>query len=124
MRQTIIFHAPKPKPRLKLLQRADAGQLPPLQLNSRDLAIIEAVYSFRALTTPQIEALLFPGDCDGFQPQAKAPRSGKTNRCRHRLKLLFHHGYLYREELPVPLTYGRNRWFTSWTSGGKTALCD
>ncbi len=106
------------------MKRAEADQLPPLQLTPRDLAIIEAVYSFRALTTPQIETLLFPGDGEKFQPNAKNPQSGKTNRCRHRLKLLYHHGYLYREELPVPLTYGRKPLVYFLDKRGKTALCE
>lgn len=131
MPETTIFHASPPppppppaaKPRLKLLKRAATPQLPPLNLTPRDLAIIEAVYAFRALTTPQIETLLFPGDQAHFQTNAKNPRSGKTNRCRHRLKLLFHHGYLYREELPVPLSYGRKPLVYFLDKKGKTALC-
>jgi hypothetical protein len=127
MFQKTIYHAPdsvkRPKHRLKLLKRAEADQLPPHAPTPRDLAIIEAVYSFRALTTPQIETLLFPGDSEKFQPNAQTPQSGKTNRCRHRLKLLYHHGYLYREELPVPLTYGRKPLVYFLDKRGKTTLC-
>ena len=111
MVKSIIYQSSAPKPstppkkRLKLLKRAKAELLPALRLTPRDIAIIEAVYSFRALTAPQIEALLFPGDVQRFKPNAKNPQSGKTNRCRYRLKLLYHHGYLYREELPVSLLW-------------------
>ncbi len=124
MVQQIIFNASKftTKPRLKMLRRATADRLPPLQLTRRDLAIIEAVYAYRTLTTPQIETLLFPGDNQKIQATAQNPHSGKTNRCRHRLKLLFHHGYLHRTELPVPLAYGRRPLVYFLDKKGKTAL--
>ena len=112
-----------PVPRLRLLRRADESHLPPIRLTPRDLAIIEAVYSFRALSTPQIERLLFPGNPQDIQANVKDPGSGKTNRCRHRLKLLYHHGYLYREELPVPLTQGRRPLVYFLDKKGKDALC-
>ncbi|MCB0171323.1 MAG: replication-relaxation family protein [Anaerolineae bacterium] len=94
-----------------------------MRLTHRDLAIIEAVYAYRALTTPQIEKLLFPGDQSQFQVHAKQPSSGKSNRCRHRLKLLFHHGYLYREELPTPLAMGRKPLIYFLDKQGKETLC-
>lgn len=123
MLPTILPQTPSPSPRLKLLKRAEANQLPPLQLTPRDIILIEAVYSFRALTTPQIEALLFPGNQEKIQPGAKNPQSGKTNRCRHRLKLLYHHGYLHREELPLPLNDGRKPLVYFLDKRGKEALC-
>jgi hypothetical protein len=123
MSQTILFQATPPKPRLKLLKRALADQLPPLKLTPRDLAIIEAVYAFRTLTTPQIETLLFPGNHEQFQFQAKYPQSGRINRCRHRLKLLYHHGYLSRQELPTPLTYGRKPLVYFLDKRGQETLC-
>lgn len=110
-------------PRLRLLRRAEIDHLPALHLTPRDVAVIEAVYSFRALTTPQIETLLFPGEQDKIQPTAKHPQSGRTNRCRHRLKLLYHHGYLKREELPVPLSYGRKPLVYFLDKKGKEVLC-
>jgi hypothetical protein len=67
--------------------------------------------------------LLFPGNDEQFQPQAKQPQSGKTHRCRHRLKLLYHHGYLDREELPVPLAYGRKPLVYFLDQRGKETLC-
>jgi hypothetical protein len=121
-----LIYAPSttpPVPRLRLLRRADEAHLPPIRLTPRDLAIIEAVYSFRALSTPQIERLLFPGNPQDIQANVKDPGSGKTNRCRHRLKLLYHHGYLYREELPVPLTQGRRPLVYFLDKKGKDALC-
>lgn len=124
MADLLIFHPSAPSPRLRLLQRAEADQLPSFkQPTRRDVAIIEAVYAFRALTTPQIETLLFPGDQTQCQPNAKQPYSGRTNRCRHRLKVLYHYGYLHREELPVPLSYGRKPLVYFLDKRGKEFLC-
>lgn len=53
-------------------------------MTARDLAIIEAVYGYRVLTSAQIEALLFA--------------QTSVAQCRNRLRLLFAHGYLYRAE--------------------------
>lgn len=124
MAQTIIYQSSQARPRLKLLKRAETELLPALHLTPRDAAIIEAVYAFRALTTPQIETLLFPGQQQKFQPEAKQPLSGRTNRCRHRLKLLYHHGYLHREELPTLLSQGRKPLVYFLDKKGETALCD
>lgn len=126
MSRHVIYRAvsKKASPRLKLLKRAGTEQCPPHQLTVRDLALIEAVYAYRALTTPQLETLLFPGDQTRLQPQARQPRSGKTNRCRHRLKLLFHHGYLYRAERPTPLSQGRRPLVYFLDKRGRAALCD
>lgn len=59
-----------------------------------------AIYNYRALTTPQIETLLFSPDNGQEHPT-------KTSRVRHRLKLLFHNGYLFRDEQPMKLNEGR-----------------
>lgn len=82
--------------RLKTLQRAETDQLPALRLTKRDGEIIKAVYEHRAMTTPQIEALLFP-------PNGEDRAYGKKTRCQLRLKLLYHHGYLWRDEQPTKL---------------------
>jgi Replication-relaxation len=50
----------------------------------RDIAIIEAVYRYRVMTSTQIEALLFPATTSA--------------QARLRLRLLFQNGYLYRDE--------------------------
>jgi hypothetical protein len=85
--------------RRKTLERASEDQLPPLRLTQRDRQIINAVYTHRMLTTSQIGRLLFSSDSD-------LPYGG-LKRCQHRLKLLFHHGYLYRDEQPIKLSEGR-----------------
>jgi len=48
----------------------------------------------RALTSEHIRALYFP------------TKAGQTH-CQIRLKLLFHHGYLFRDEQPTKLAEGR-----------------
>src|SRR5690349_4952738 len=82
-------------------QRQAGRALPPFRLTVRDLAILQAVAQYRALTSPQIVALFFPTG-----PAARA--LGKINpRCQHRLQLLYHYGYLYRDEQPQKLSDGR-----------------
>ena len=83
-----------------MTKRAQKRILPGFRLTERDVKTVMAVYNYRALTTPQIETLLFPPDNGQTHPT-------KTSRVRHRLKLLFHHGYLFRDEQPVKLHEGR-----------------
>ena len=87
------------KRRRKLLTRTTDDERPSLRLTSRDLEIIRAVYEYRALTTPQVHALLFANPA-GSQRVTMV-------QCQHRLKLLYHHGYLYRDEQPTKLSEGR-----------------
>lgn len=75
------------KPRLPRFERA--RDPPPMVLTRRDWEIVKAVRSFRLLTRSQIETLLFPPDKGQDHPT-------KTSRCRLRLKLLYHHGFLER----------------------------
>lgn len=94
----------KPPPEMK------SKTIPGIRLTPRDLEIIETIYLYRVLTTPQIEALLFPGpekkERGGEEKAGKG--SGKINsRCQYRLQLLFHHGYLLRDEIPSKLSEGR-----------------
>jgi hypothetical protein len=72
------------KDRFPRLARAAGDKLPGMVLTPRDIAILETVYRFRVLSTPQIEALLFS--------------TTNHTQARHRLKLLFQHGYLHRAE--------------------------
>ncbi len=62
------------------------------------MEILKAVYAYRALTAPQIEALFFTHPNDS---------RGVNARCKLRLRLLYHHGYLYRDEQPTKLSEGR-----------------
>ncbi len=85
--------------RLPILQRAHPDMLPGFNLTQRDIAIVEAVYTYRALTTTQIETLFAAGE--------NGNRKAAMSRIRHRLKMLFHHGFLFRDERPTRLTDGR-----------------
>jgi Replication-relaxation len=76
--------SPKTKKRLPRLHRAARDMLPTLVMTPRDMAILETVYNYRALTSQQIFTLLFP--------------PGVRNRAGQRLQLLFHYGYLRRVE--------------------------
>jgi hypothetical protein len=88
------------KPRLKLTTREEPDRLPGFRLTERDRAIIKAIYNFRVLTTPQVETLL-------FRPGPGQDHPTKTTRCQYRLKLLYHAGYLVRDEQPQKLSEGR-----------------
>jgi hypothetical protein len=97
-----------PKRRLKILERVAEDQLPRMRMTQRDFDIIHAVYKYRALTTSQIEALLFP-------PSPGRPYSRKK-RCQARLRLLFLHRWLFRDaqhlkpsEAKQPLVYTLDR---------------
>ena len=91
-----ILMTSTPGPRLKILERAPEDHRPPLRLTGRDFDIIHAVYKHRVLSTSQIEALL-------FRPSPGRPYSRKK-RCQTRLKLLFHHSWLFRN-LPYAKPY-------------------
>jgi hypothetical protein len=60
---------------------------PPMRLTERDKAVIECVYRYRVLMQSQIEQLLFTGRHRSI--------------AQERLSLLYHHGYLERQFLPV-----------------------
>ena len=99
MLQTVIFQNTSSEAktgRLKTLERAGSACLPAVRLTKRDIAIVNACYEYRALTTPQIQQLIF----------GQQERSAQV-KCQQRLKLLFHHGYLHRDEQPTKLTDGR-----------------
>lgn len=68
-----------------------------MRLTPRDVQIVQAVSTYRLLSSAQIEALLFPSD---------TPR-GRQSSCQRRLQLLYHHRYLDRLPMPVILGEGR-----------------
>ena len=98
-----IFQHPQPhatqlkKNRRRLLVRAQDDNLPPFKLTKRDMAIINACYEYRALTSQQLQRLFFRHGTD----------RGQLTQCQLRLKLLYHHGYLYRDEQPTKMSDGR-----------------
>jgi hypothetical protein len=67
-----------------------AASPPPLRLTPRDLAVINAVYTYRVLRRDQIQTLFFPS----------------KNTANERLKRLYHHGYLARRWSPVEYGQG------------------
>lgn len=75
------------------------SELPGFRLTGRDREILAAIHTYRALTTPQIQALFFA---------AEYRQDGEVNaRCKHRLRMLYQHGFLYRDEQPQKLCEGR-----------------
>ena len=74
--------------------------MPGFRITKRDKEMIKAVYTMRALTTPQIAIFLHP-------PDSGKVRRTTTSRVRHRLKLLFHYGYLCRLEQATKLSEGK-----------------
>ena len=86
------------KTRRRLLLRANDSNLPPFKVTQRDIAIIYACYEYRALSTTQLQQLFFQNSNNN--------RSQYTH-CQHRLKCLYHHGYIYRDEQKTRLTDGR-----------------
>ena len=93
----MMINMPDKKKYLPSHKRADNP--PSMRLTKRDMDIIRAVYRYRLLSSPQIEALFFP-----FPPDK--PHSRQTS-CQRRLQLLFHHNYLDRVPVPVILGEGR-----------------
>ena len=80
-------------PRLPRNRRASLRQLPEMRLTDRDRQIVLLTYDYRAVTADIVEMVLFP------------PKQGHdapvSSRCLHRLKLLFHHGFLARHAQPL-----------------------
>ena len=89
------------KKKLPRLQRVASNAIPGFQLTPRDIEIVQAVYTYRALSTPQIDALFFS------EPQTSPKQGRVSSRCLHRLKLLFHSGFLRRKEQAQTLSDGR-----------------
>lgn len=92
---------PSAKKKLPRLKRMGSEAVPGFQLTARDVEIIKAVYTYRALSTPQIDALFFD------RPGEHNPSGRASSRCLYRLKLLFHAGFLRRKEQAQTLSDGR-----------------
>jgi hypothetical protein len=103
---------------LPITRRAEPAQLPAFQLTKRDRSMVQAVYEHRALTSAQIEQLFFS---DGTPRTAEA----KANtRCQRRLSLLFHAGYLFRDEQPTKLSEGRKPFVYFLDTAGAQLISD
>jgi len=79
--------------------RSATENLLPLRLTQRDLALLHAVYTYRVLDSDQLQRLYFPAQ--------RGNQHSRAVHCRHRLALLFHHGYLWRAERAVKPSDGR-----------------
>lgn len=88
------------KPKLSQRARVRREALPSFRVTARDKEVLEAVYAYRTLTTKQLSDLC-------FVPMAVRKPPLPSSRCLHRLKLLYHYGFLKREELPTLLSEGR-----------------
>ena len=88
----------KPR-RKKRVERSAVKDLPALRITERDLAMVLGLYTYRALDSDQLQRLYFPVK-DGNL------RSRQVH-CRHRLSLLFHHGYVARDERAIKPRDGR-----------------
>ena len=88
------------KPKLPRLSRVPEAELPGFTMTPRDVEILQTIYQYRAVTTPQINALF-------FQDAPEWGASQVSSRCLNRLKLLFQHRYIYRAERPQTVSEGR-----------------
>lgn len=90
--------SPSSAKRRKRLERAK--ELPAFQITQRDITLIDWIYQLRAATTDQLQRLCFPAE-------AGHSLKGRMTHCQYRLKLLYHHGYVTRDERPTRLSDGR-----------------
>ncbi len=77
-----------------------------LQLRERDKAVLWAIYSCQALTTPQISAKFFPPKTREVARHVRDNDSSSPG-CRRRLKQLYEAGYLARREVPTTTREGK-----------------
>lgn len=76
--------------RLVFYYRGGMSRIDHIQITGRDLAVLEAVHRYRALSRAQIERRFFP-------PRAgHVRRPGEASKAHERLRLLFQHGYVER----------------------------
>ena len=74
---------------IPLPRHTRAASPPPLRLTPRDIAVLDAVDTYRVLRRDQIQTLFFPS----------------KNTANERLKRLYHHGYLARRWAQKALCY-------------------
>lgn len=86
--------------RTPALVRPHALRRAGLRLTERDRAVVDALDRYRALTAAQIAALFF-----GRKETAQG--GSVSSRCQYRLKLLFQHGYVWRDAPPAKPSEGR-----------------
>lgn len=101
-----IFTSESKKKRLPRI-RQEGMELPGFRLTTRDIEIMKAVADYRALTTDQIEALLFNPSFFEQKLNQDFQKPHAPTRCSYRLQKLYHYGYLKREDIPQRLSEGR-----------------
>lgn len=87
--------------RLRILERPEPDQLPRLYLKERDIAILIKLFHYRVLSSQQIHRLLFAPDTPG------GAIYGKLKGGQRRLRQLWLHGYVFRDEVPTKISAGK-----------------
>jgi hypothetical protein len=87
--------------RLRVLERPDPNQLPRLYLKERDMAILIKLFDYQVLSSQQIHRLLFAPDTPG------GATYGKLKGSQRRLRQLWLHGYVFRDEVPTKISAGK-----------------
>jgi hypothetical protein len=100
-----------------MLARPNRPNLPALRLTPRDINIVRTVYAFRAMTARQIHDLFFDTGPDTTAHTI-------SSRCQYRLKLLFQHGFLFRDAPPAKHTEGRKPLIYFLDRAAKSLLAD
>jgi catechol 2,3-dioxygenase-like lactoylglutathione lyase family enzyme len=105
--------------RWKVLERPPADQLPKWRggPTKRDIEVLRALYDYRILTSQQIHRLVFASDT----PDA---RYGKLKRCQQRLRKLWLHGYVFRDEIPAKISEGKQPLVYSLDRQGARLIAD
>ena len=88
---------------LPKFQRADKrllAQLPRIVLTERDFQICKTLYAYRCCTAEQVQEILSLVQDTSGHPFVTIPKDGSHSRFYTRLQRLFHHGYIFRKELP------------------------
>jgi hypothetical protein len=87
------------------------------RLTSRDMAIIRAVYEYRALTTDLLEVLFFPRLTQWSRERANPL-------CQRRLQFLHRAGYLARDEQLQKRSEGRRPYIYTLAAAGARRLAE
>ena len=99
-----------------MLRRTEPDDRPTFRLTKRDCDLVQAIWQYRALIAPQLAALFF---------SSLSLKSGQVNtRCKHRLRMLYNHGYLSRDEQPTKLSEGRKPLIYSLDKKGAELLSE
>lgn len=104
-------HSTKPRRKPTL---AASQNVKPLRLTLRDVAVLEALYTTRYLTGPQIQAL--------FWRQNRGGQFGQRKACQRRLRHLFEHGLVRRIEPLIRYSEGKKPLIYALAQAGAQVL--